>query len=234
MNTVGKIIEHVSKQLNDQGFKLEYVRWTRETQLEYMNQALKEIGAYRPDAFTTTQQITLRPGTKQELTAYKSLKDIHDSDGNPIHQADASILKAFIPYDYCTPKVQFKNGSPVYKIKSFAPSAMDSKVFYVSPPVPFGLTPTVTATLIGEAPELTLADWDTPLTMQDKYYNNLIDFMQARAYELDSESPNSRANSQMFFVRFYQAMGVKYKVDSAIQSGFYKGQVGAGDPRAKV
>jgi hypothetical protein len=234
MNTVGDIIKHVSGQLNDQGFKLEYVRWTRETQLEYMNQALKEIGAYRPDAFTTTQQIALVPGVKQSISAFKALKDIHDDKGIPIHQGDAALLKAFMPYDYCIPKVQFKNGSPIYKLKSFAVSAMDSKVFYVSPPVPNGMSPVITATLIGTAPELTLQDWDKVLDMDDKYYNNLLDFMQARAYELDSESANSRANSQMYFSRFYQAMGVKYKIDAAVKSGFYKGQVGSGDPRARV
>lgn len=234
MNTVGRIIEHVSGQLNDQGFKLEYTRWTRITQLEYMNQALKEIGAYRPDAFTRTEQITLVAGTKQTIADLKTLKDLHASDGTPVHEGDASLLKAFMPYDYCAPKVQYKNGTPVYNLKSFAISSTDPKTFYVSPPVPNGLTPMVVATLIGEAPELTLADWDKPLAMQAKYYNNLIDFMQARAYELDSESANSRTNSQMYFSRFYQAMGVKYKVDSALKSGFYKGEVGTGNPRSTL
>lgn len=234
MNTIGKIIEHVSGQLNDQGFKLEYIRWTREKQLEYMNQGLKEIAAYRPDAFTATQNITLVPGVKQSISAFKALQDLHDDKGIPIHHGDASLLKAFMPYDYCVPKVQFKNGAPVYRVKSFAVSPTDSKVFYVSPPVPRGVNPVITATLIGDAPELTLQDWDKPLEMDDKYYNNLLDFMQARAYELDSESPNSRANSQMYFSRFYQAMGIKYKVDSAVKSGYYKGEVGSGDPRARL
>lgn len=234
MNTVGQIITHVSGQLNDQGFKLEFVRWTRELQLEYVNQALKEIGAYRPDAFTVTAEITLVAGIKQSVAAYKTLKDLHDGNGLPIQSGDAAILKSFVGYDYCTPRVQFKNGAPVYNVKSFAVSGSDIKTFYVSPAVPAGLSPKVIATLIGEAPELTLADWDTKLEMQDKYYNNLLDFMQARAYELDSESPNSRANSQMYFQRFYSAMGVKYKVDSAVKSGFWKGQVGTGDPRARL
>lgn len=234
MNTVGEIITHVSSQLNDQGFKLEFVRWTREIQLEYMNQALKEIGAYRPDAFTATAEIELVPGVKQSVEKFKTLKDIHDSSGTPLHATDANILKAFAVHDYCPPKVQFKNGAPVYNIKSFAVSDTDIKTFYVSPPVPAGLSPKVQATLIGEAPELTLADWNIPLAMQDKYYNNLLDFMQARAYELDSESPNSRANSQMYFQRFYSAMGIKYKIDSALKSGFWKGQVGTGDPRARL
>ncbi len=232
MNLVGKIIEHVSSQLNDQGFKLEYVRWNRETQLEYMNQGLKEIGAHRPDAFTRSENITLVAGIKQTVGDFLTLKDLHDSAGTPVHEGDASLLKAFSTYDYCTPKVQYKNGAPVYKIKSFAVSGTDLKTFYVSPAVPYGMSPVVTATLIGTAPELTLADWDTALAMEDKYYNNLLDFMQARAYELDSESPNSRANSQMYFQRFYTAMGVKYKVDAAIKSGFFKGEVGTGDPRA--
>lgn len=231
MNTVGQIIEHVSGQLNDQQFKLEYTRWSREKALEYMNQALKEIGTYRPDAFVVSETITLATGTTQTIGPFKSLKEIH-VDGIPMHPADAALLSAFLPYDTCPPKVQYKNGTPVYNLKSFAVSPHDERTFYVSPPVPAGMAPQVQATLYGEVPEYTLADWDTELGMSDKYYNNLIDFMLARAYELDSESPNSRANSQMYMSRFYTAMGVKYKVDSAFKSGFYQGQIGTGDPRA--
>lgn len=233
MNTVGEIVKHVSEQLNDQQLKLEYTRWNRETLLEYMNQALKEIGTYRPDAFVVDQIITLVAGTTQNIGAFKSLKAIH-VNGIPMHATDASLLSAFLPYDYCPPKVTYKNGTPTYDLKSFAISPHDERTFYVSPPVPAGLVPTVKATLFGEVPELTLAEWDTELAMSDKYYNNLIDFMLARAYELDSESPNSRANSQMYMSRFYTAMGVKYKVDSAFKSGFYQGQIGTGDPRAVI
>lgn len=235
MNTVGKIIEHVSGQLNDQGFKLEYTRWTRPKQLEYMNEALKEIGAYRPDAFSAIRSLTLVTGTKQSVGEYVTLKNISNADGSPTHESDANLLKAFAAYDYCTVKPQFdRSGSPVYFVKSFAVDNLDPKTFYVSPPVPSGISPVITATVIGKPPELTLADWNKPLEMEDKYYNNLIDFMMARAYELDSESANSQGNSQRFMTRFYQAMGVKYKVDSAVKSGFYKGEVGTGDPRARM
>lgn len=234
MNTVGKIIEHVSGQLNDQGFKLEYNRWTRSKQMEYMNEALKEIGAYRPDAFSATRSLTLVAGIQQSIAEDITLKSATNANGIPAYETDAKILKAFSAYDYCPPKVQYKNGTPVYTLKTFAVDSLDPKTFYVSPPVPSGLSPVITATVIGKPPELTLASWDTPLAMQDKYYNNLIDFMMARAYELDSESAASRANSNMYMSRFYQAMGIKYKVDSAVKSGFFKGEVGTGDPHARM
>lgn len=233
METVKHIIEVVSRQLNDQQFNLEYTRWNRTTQIEYLNQALKEIGAYRPDAFTVSKSITLVPGILQSVGNYNTLKDIHVK-GVPVHEADAEMIKAFAAYSSCSTEVEFVNGTPVYNLKSFAVSSTNPKEFYVSPPVPIGMAPVVTATLIGAPPVLSLQDWDKALEMDSKYYNNVIDFMMGRAYELDSESAQSRANSNTYFSKFYATMGVKYKIDSAVRAGNYKGEVGTGDPRAVI
>jgi hypothetical protein len=233
MNTVGGICKHVSEQLNDQTLNREYGRWTRPMLLEYLNQSRKEIAAYRPEAFSTKATIPLVPGTKQKATGYVDVKNV--TQGNiPVPQADAEILKAFAGYDYCPPKLQFKNGNPVYNVRSFAVDKQDNSVFYVSPPVPAGIAVSVEVYAVGQVDDLTLADWDKNVLIASKYYNNLLDFMFARAFELDTESAVSASKSNSMFQRFYQAMGVKYKIDAALRSGFYKGETGTGDLRAVI
>lgn len=234
MDTIGKIITDISYQLNDQQNKLEFTRWSRSIFVTYMNQAFAEIGAYRPEAFPKTVEVTLVPGSKQSISGYISITGVESLTGRPANNTDATLFKAFAAYTCCDPPLVLVNGTPVYNVKSYAIDMADEKTFYVDPPVPSGVVAKVKISVIAQPPHVTLADWNKLPEIDGKYYNNLIDFMQARAYELDSESPNSRANSQMFFSRFYQAMGVKYKIDSAFKSGYYQGQTGTGDPRAAI
>jgi hypothetical protein len=233
MQTVGGIIKYVSGQLNDQQVNREYNRWTRTDLLNALNLALSAVSTYRKDAFTGTVAITLVPGSRQTSTGYSEIVEIvSNADGRPAHKADVSILKAFSAYDYCPPKIQFKDGKAVYSAKSAGVDPTDPKTFYVSPPVPVGMTAAVLAKVVKNAPTYTLTDWDVEIDIDERYINNLVDFMQARAHELDLESATAQVSSSKFYKQFYTALGVTYKMDSAFGSGFFKGEVGTGDPRA--
>lgn len=233
MQTVGKIIKHVSGQLNDQQLDREYNRWTRSMLLDALNLALTAIATYRKDAFTGNVTISLVAGSRQASVGYSEIVEIvGNSDGRPAHKADAGILKAFSAYNYCPPKIQFKNGKPVYAVKSAGVDPTDPKTFYVSPPVPVGLPVSVIAKVVKNTPVYTLANWDDEIDIDPRYENQIVDFMQARAHELDIESPTAHASSGKFYRQFYQSLGITYKMDSAFGSGFFKGQVGTGDPRA--
>lgn len=233
MQTVGLICKYVSVQLNDQQLHKEFLRWTRQMLLDNMNLGLAAVATYRKDAFTGTVQIPLVPGIRQTSEGYSEIVEVvGNGDGRPAHQGDPGILKAFSAYNYCPLKLQFRNGQPVYAVKSVGVDPTDPTTFYVSPPVPPGLNVTVLAKVVHNTPVYKLADWDKPIDMDPRYNNNLIDFMQARAFELDTESAFGQQASRKFYQQFYTAMGVTYKMDSAFGSGYYKGQVGTGDPRA--
>lgn len=235
METVGHIVKHVSGQLSDQAQGKEYIRWGIPTLLEYMKEALKEIATYRPEAFATTEEVSLVAGSMQKLSNNGLLEALTaNTDGSPIVKTDSKLMKAFGAYATCAVSPRFKNGKPVYYVKSYAVDENDASIFYVSPPVPAGLNVKVQATYNKGASEPTLADWDKPLFIADKFYNNLIDYMMARAYQRDTESIVSQQQAQRLFQLFYQSMGAKYKIDSARGSGFYEGQIGTGDPRAVV
>lgn len=232
MKTVGQTIKHVSMQLSDQRQNHEYVRWKVNDLHDYLNQGLMEIGAYRPDAFANTYEIDLVPGRVQQAPNGDAVQSISDSDGRMVHKSDAPLLKAFSAYFDAGDALRLCDGQIVYKLRSFASDETDPTLFYVSPPVPRGIKAKAKIQVNSRAPQYKGGDWDTPIAIQEKYYNNLIDFMLARAYAKDTESQVSAAKSQRLLQLFYQSMGAKYKIDSARNSGYYLGKVGTGDPRS--
>lgn len=222
METVGEYVTHVSTQLNDQRYGRAFTRWGRALLLEYLNLGLSEIGIYRPEAFAATREITLSPGIEQTLEDGVSLRSISSNVGGPpVTEGDFTMARAFMTYDICPPSPKFVNGNPVFFIRSFAVDKDNPKKFYVEPAVPAGLTVRVNATILGETPQYTLADWGKDIAMEIKFANNLIDYMMAKAYRLDKESPESRANSDSLFRTFYTSMGVKYKQESKYRADKY-------------
>lgn len=229
METVGNLVKHVSGQLSDQGKSREYARWSRATLVEYLREAIKEVYAYRREAFAQDMDIDLVPGVTQRLPDGVMLVSATNADGSPIGHADPQLIKVFSAYVRCTGGARND-----YSVKSMAIDPEDDSTFYVSPAVPKGIPAKMKARVNGAAPEYTLKDWDSTIAITDEYYNRLIDYMMARAYQRDTESAISAQQSQRLFSLFYQAMGVQYRMDSARGSGYYKGEIGDGDPRARA
>lgn len=233
MKTVGEICKAVSQQMNDQRPQYEYMRWTRDMLVGYMNQGLKEIAAYKPDAFARTLDLSLVAGRVQKLPEGVSLRGIGAGrDGRMAHASEDSLLKSFTGYAPCPPRPQMKNGRIHYAVKSFAVDSADPSFFYVSPPVPVGISVSIKAQVDGVVTEYTLADWDKTVVVSDKYYNNLLTYMRGQAYALDHESQVSLSQSAALLTSFYQVMGVKYKVEAARNSGYENGKIGTGDLRS--
>lgn len=238
MKTLGEIVQHCSFQQNDQRPNREYSRWSRTIWVEYLNQALKEIMAYRPEAFTQWVEFPLVPGRVQTVPDGATIKGLEvklpDGAAKPLPEADGGLSVAFNAYNCCVPAPVIVNSKIVYNMRGWAQDPSDPNKFYVSPPVPPGATVTVSANVDGALTEYTLENWDQQVYLLDKYYNNLIDYMIGRSYQLDSESAVGQRDAHKRFYSFYQAMGVKYKMDSARGSGYYEGQVGQGDSRSIV
>lgn len=233
MQTVGQFVTYVSTQMNDQRPSRAFTRWGRGLLLEYLNLGTTEIGTYRPEAFAKDELITLVPGSTQAADPGKTLVGLSSNlDGTPILPGDIAMATAFNAYAVCPIEPRIINGEAAYLVRSYAFDKQNSHKFYVDPPVPKGLVVKVNATVTGDIPQYTLADWDKPLVMESKFNGSLVDYMQACAFGLDMESAQSRANSQQLYRKFYDVMGVKYKMESKYRSGFYLGEVGTGDPQA--
>jgi hypothetical protein len=229
------IVLQVSTQLNDQEPGFTYIRWTASELLTYLNESLLEVCNYRSDAFTLTQDIPINAtagGTLQNLpTGFRQLKSI-DANGTasgcpgaPIVQADLNLMRTF----YKAPCLLTGAGALGFRVLTYAYDAKNPKVFYVSPPVPAGNTSTVTATLVQEPQQFIYPgdfNINTALTMDPKWYNASKFWMLARAYEVDTESNTSQAESQTYYKKFYNLLGVQYKQDSSYSKGTYLGQGG--------
>jgi hypothetical protein len=228
------IVLQVSTQLNDQEPGYTYTRWPASELLTYLNEGLLEVCNYRSDAFTVTQDIAINAtlgGSRQVLPAgFRQIKSI-DANGlgsgcpdAPIVQGDLNLMRTF----YKSPCL-LTGGPADYRVLTYAYDAKNPQVFYVSPPVPAGNTSTVTATLIQDPQQFvypTNFTANTQLTMDSKYYNAAKFWMLARAYEVDTESNTSQAESQTYYKKFYNLLGVQYKQDSGYSKGTYLGQGG--------
>jgi hypothetical protein len=230
--TVGQVVLEVSRQLNDQG-ATPYARWTQAELVQYLVDAIIQVGFYRPDALTQSTAMTLVPGATQTLPAGFSLLKSVDNNaassncpGSPVVEADLNILRTFYKKP-CLPS----GGDDNYRVRSFAYDSRNPQIFYVSPPVPTGVSGyQVTITAVGEAPNYTTADLNNIIAMDQKYHNALVAWMLARAYEVDTESATSFAMSQSQYKSFYNMLGVTYKQESLYKSGYYLGERGLKDP----
>lgn len=234
MQTVGEYVTHVSSQLNDQRYGRAFTRWGRGLLLGYMNLGIAEIGTYRPEAFAKHVTVTLRQGSLQTIDWKTDVQAIYANVGGPrVTAMDQSMADAFAQYDASPADVPFKNGAPQYWVRSYYVNKDNAKVFTVDPPVPPGVTAAVHVIVQGVTPQYTLADWDSTLEVNSNYINNVIDFMLAKAYEIDTESTSAAKHSEELYTRFYQVLGVNYKRMAQFKSGYYQGQPGTGEPRAQ-
>ncbi len=232
---VGDIVTYVSGQLNDQGVT-PFVRWTQQDCLDYLNNALIQIGTFRPDAFTSSTTLTLAAGAQQTLPAgFSFLKSLDynattsNCPGAPITEANIDILRAFFKKP-CGPT----GGAADYRVTSYAYDQRNPHIYYVSPPVPddaVGLQ--VTGTVVSPAPQYLFADIaaNTVVAIDQKYYNTLTSWMFYEAYSVDTESTSSRQSKLDNIGLFYKSLGIEYKQESMYRSGYFLGQRGQGDPQ---
>lgn len=237
MKKVSEYVTQASTQLNDQKPEREFTRWTRALLVNYLNGALTEILSYKPDAFAEETNLTLVAGAKQEISNPSATLSavVANSDGSLIGEADLDLLRAYAPFNCCVDDVSFDSfGNPDYRVKSYAIDPKNTSTFYVSPAVPVGLTPVVRANLIQPPQAYTLTEWDIEVPIEAKYQECILDYMMARAHDIDNESPQAVQNANRLFSKFYNALGVKYKIESAYRAGNYNGQIGEGDPRVRL
>ena len=232
MQTVGDYVTHVSSQLNDQRYGRAFTRWGRGLLLDYMNLGLAEIGTFRPEAFAKHIVVTLQPGSLQTIDWKTDVQAVYANVGGPrVTKMDQSMADAFAQYDQSPADVPFVNGAPQYFVRSYYVNKDNAKVFTVDPPVPHGVSASVHVIVQGQTPQYALSDWDSTLQVSANYINNVIDFMLAKAYEIDTESTSASQKSQELFQRFYKVLGVNYARYAQFKSGYYGGQPGTGEPR---
>lgn len=231
MTTVKVAVEEVSSLLNDQEPGNEFTRWPRRELVKYCDDACKQISLYRPDAFTTVDQINLVPGVRQKLpdgiSSLASVLDNNDPD-NPlaVMRDDIGLIRSFSK-KACNYMLDC-NGNPTYKMSSYSYDPRVPGYFFVSPPVPVGVIPPPSVGISGvnDPPDIDVTWWLKDIPISTKYYNAVIAFMLSKAYEVDTESETSFRALNYHRNEFYRMMGIKYQMESKFNSGWYLGQRG--------
>lgn len=230
---VQSIVVDASDQLNDQAIGLAFIRWPVDRLIEYLNGALRQVAMLRPDLFTQKVTLALVPGSMQALPSSVSKLVSVDQNvslnpacgiGSFITRGDYGVFKSFNRASGCFPSN--------YEVNSYYYDPSQIRNFYVSPSVPPNKSYSVIATCILNPPEYTIVDYNAAqpivvngVELDRQYYNALLAWMMHKAYEVDTESATSYQLMRHHLKHFYDMMGVDYRQDSRLGSGYHLGRV---------
>lgn len=202
------IVEEVASELADTS----YITWSKSELTGYLNDAQRQIALVRPDASSAVENITLVAGTKQSIPSdARRLLDITrnmgsdgSTPGKPIRATEAETLNLFRPTWHS------EAGRTV--IKNFVYDERTPDTFYVYPPAHAATTVIIEAKLAKNPTDISDVDNDA-ISLNDVYISPIRDWMLYRAYSKEVDSTDSRSLAVQHLNSFYQALGVKSKVD---------------------
>lgn len=228
--TVGDLVVRVARQLGDYSDTDEVSRfttWSKETLIDYYNEAALLTVANRPDAFADTVEITLKPGSLQTIPeGYRAFAKIElnvNTDGteaSPVVPGDEYFTKIMAKKaclaDACT------TSASDYAVKSFTKSNLSDTEFAVSPPVPAGMSPRVKAVLIKNPAKVCPGDFDKCVQFNAIYSPAIVEWMLYRAWSGDAEILGGANQAALHRNTFYQILGVQLQREREFFSGAFR------------
>lgn len=224
--TVKAFLMRCSVQLNDKA--PQFVRWKSEELVEWTNDGQLVIAKFMPHACARVDVIKLKAGTRQSIEAIAAA-DIKPGDGSVPPAILRGNFVQFISHnmgaDGLTPGRSIRivdrdvldGTNPGWHLPTKASDRVSNYVFDPRTPKYFwvcpGIAPTATvwveAAILFDPTKLdsTLdysadANDDTVLSIDDKYVDDLLNYVLARAYMKDAEAQGSAelvaAHSSMF------------------------------------
>jgi hypothetical protein len=202
MNKTGMILTIASDQLADQTGQT----WNIAVLVPYLNLFLLEVMNLKPDAYATTQNITLVQGPVQSLPASAiALVDVvcnmgvsGTTRGTPIQGILKDALDDLVP-DWMT-------WAGNAEVKFVATDPRNPKKFWVFPPQPASPAKIECVLTIAPTP-ITSSDGTFPF--DDSYIPPAVDYVVGRALSEETSIPNSMAKATLFLNKFMQGLGLK-------------------------
>lgn len=205
--TAGNIIARATDAL----FDPTGVRWDPTVLLGHLNDGQRAICSIRPDACSTTENVQLAAGVKQELPveAIRLLDVVRNMGGGgatpgaSIVAADMDKVKRYNP--------GWATATASDTIKAFMYDPRTPTVFYVFPPLSGS---TYVECKLAKLPT-DCASTSSPLSIHDGYANPLLSYVLFRALWKDIETPLT-GQARAFYELFMQELGAKTSTDVAI------------------
>jgi hypothetical protein len=191
-------------------------RWFPSELLGYLNDGQTEITLMVPNCNPSTALITLVAGSKQEapddsirINGFVRNMGVGGSTpGRIIREVTRAYMDAYVP--------NWTSSTPDDEVIHAVYDAEDNnKTFYVYPPQPN--TPSQIEIVYSKVPtKVNDVNPGTKITIADYYSNALLDYILYRAFSKDSEYANQAERSANHYTAFVNAVGAKFKVDSAV------------------
>ena len=204
------LVSRITRALGDAANDLEpgneHVRWPLPFLYEYIYEALEQIKALEPKLFSTLKRLQLQPGSTQML----SVNDAEILDILDITQADHKLLKFFNKNVYC-------GVNQDYKPTSFSIDDSNSRIFYITPPVP-DYPPVFINVFVAQAIQPIVAQAQSivfPGGDIDRYFSPILDWALFRMWSKDTESTSSQRLASVAYKSFYDFFNVKKTMESA-------------------
>jgi hypothetical protein len=205
---------------------VDHVRWPVANLVSYLNEAMREIVMFRPDAFAITTTHHLEPGARHDVPAkYVAIHSIEESvrcatDVRSVTEADYKYYRLLSPVRQ--PMASAANPARTYHVKTYTKHPFDDRVFYVEPPVPAGHRAQVIASFVAEPPMFTSGDVAKHLPMKTGFEAQLLDWIMSRALAVDSENAAARAQAKEHLDAFRKALELKDKSTARQHNGGFE------------
>ncbi len=209
MGTViaSKILADAGKLLTDDP----PVTWPDAERLIWLNAGQREIVKYKPSAYTTTAPQILVAGTRQTITGLQLIRVVRNMGTNGTTPGRAITLVDMDKFD--TQRPNWHADAPSATVQHYLFDAKDPKAWYCYPPQPSADQGQVEVVQAALPPNVALvAD---PISIDDIYENELLDYILYRAYLKDTTSPGHLARAQGYWNAFARAMGLDVQTDKA-------------------
>lgn len=197
------VIERANDILND----VLSERWPDTKLMQYLGDAQRAVVTKRPDASVANTSLQCTASAKQVLPP-EGLRLINvmanTVSGRPITPIDVDILNEQVPDWRRTQK-------PTTHIEHFVYDDRDPKHFYVYP------TPIAefSIDLVYSVAPAEPSDKGSPITIDDTYFNALVEYVLFRAYQRDTENQANMARAQSHYAAFDTALSGKIQADAA-------------------
>lgn len=226
--TVRELLYSVSGQLLDAN--PQFIRWAEAELVRWLNEAQVVIAKYLPHACARVDAIRLAPGTKQSIESIpaasvvpgdgstasqvygnallhigRSMGDNGLKPGPVVRIVDRDVLDASNPnWHYATARVP---------VREYTFDPRTPKIFYVSPPVPTTTAHWIEASYLANPPAVavpgagaSLYAWSggntTRIGIDDKYADDIFNYVMARALMKDAESQSAAGLSNSYVSLF--------------------------------
>ena len=213
---VKDVLYRVSSQLHD--ISPQFTRWTQRELVSWLNDGQKAIAKYMPSSCSRVDTVKLTPGTRQSIetilaanlitgdgtspaqvlgnylqSVIRNMGSAGTAPGNAVRLADREVL------DVNAPDWHTKTATTV---SQYVFDPRTPKTFYVSPGIPASPAVWVEISYLASPVEISTGGSygmdgvdSTKISVDDRYVDDLVNYILARAYMKDAEFANNASQA---------------------------------------